>query len=104
MVTPVAPTSTRAKSLIVIVVGAAGSLELATQLGRRDPAEVFQTQLMEVYLKAHTQATRWSLGNSMWRSRAPVRPVWNSLVSRLLSAYGLDEITPANINRRVSSI
>ena len=65
-------------------------------------AEVFQTRLMEAYLKAHTQGRPLEPGQldvAIAGAGATGVELAAQLhkVSRLLSAYGLDEIAPAQI-------
>lgn len=65
-------------------------------------AEVFQTRLMEAYLKAHTQGKPLEAGQldvAIAGAGATGVELAAQLhkVSRLLNAYGLDEITPAQI-------
>jgi NADH dehydrogenase len=65
-------------------------------------AEVFQTRLMEAYIKAHTQGKPLEAGQldvAIAGAGATGVELAAQLhkVSRLLSAYGLDEISPAQI-------
>lgn len=95
--------------LLVIAVGSVsndfsvpGVQEHCHFLDSTQQAEAFQTHLMESYLKAHTQGKPLEAGQldvAIAGAGATGVELAAQLhkVSRLLNAYGLDEITPAQI-------
>jgi NADH:ubiquinone reductase (H+-translocating) len=82
--------------------GVPGVQEHCHFLDTTQQAEAFQTRLMEAYLKAHTQGKPLEPGQldvAIAGAGATGVELAAQLhkVSRLLNAYGLDEITPAQI-------
>ncbi len=98
-----------AYDILVIAVGSVsndfnvpGVQEHCHFLDTTQQAEVFQKQLLEAYLKAHTQGKPLEPGQldvAIAGAGATGVELAAQLhkVSRLLNAYGLDEITPAQI-------